>query len=152
MKLGQVCLRRGEERELRRGKGRVYDNEAAWVDEDCTDGGVVDVIDGTGAFVARGFFNSQSKILVRVLTRDPNEAIDREFFRRRLTRAWACRQALGFHNACRVVFGDSDGLPGLTVDKFGDYLSLQIVSLGMESWKDVHTELLAGLFAPKGIY
>ena len=58
MKLGQVCLRRGEERELRRGKGRVYDNEAAWVDEDCTDGGVVDVIDGTGAFVARGFFNS----------------------------------------------------------------------------------------------
>lgn len=152
MKLGQVCLRRGEERELRRGKGRVYDNEAAWVDEDCTDGGVVDVIDGTGAFVARGFFNSQSKILVRVLTRDPNEAIDREFFRRRLTRAWACRQALGFHNACRVVFGDSDGLPGLTVDKFGDYLSLQIVSLGMESWKDVLTELLAGLFAPKGIY
>ena len=88
------------------------------MDEDCTDGGVVDVIDGTGAFVARGFFNSQSKILVRVLTRDPNEAIDREFFRRRLTRAWACRQALGFHNACRVVFGDSDGLPGLTVDKF----------------------------------
>ena len=46
--MGQVCLRRGEERELRRGKGRVYDNEAAWVDEDCTDGGVVDVIDGTG--------------------------------------------------------------------------------------------------------
>ena len=77
MKLGQVCLRRGEEPELRRGKGRVYDNEAAWVDEDCTDGGVVDVIDGTGAVVARGFFNSQSKILVRVLTRDPNEAIDR---------------------------------------------------------------------------
>lgn len=152
MKLGQVCLRRGEERGAPPGKRRVYDNEAAWVDEDCTDGGVVDVIDGTGAFVARGFFNSQSKILVRVLTRDPNEAIDREFFRRRLTRAWACRQALGFHNACRVVFGDSDGLPGLTVDKFGDYLSLQIVSLGMESWKDVLTELLAGLFAPKGIY
>ena len=56
----------------------LFINEAAWVDEDCTDGGVVDVIDGTGAFVARGFFNSQSK-LVRVLTH-PNEAIDWEFF------------------------------------------------------------------------
>ncbi|MFR8332076.1 MAG: hypothetical protein ACLU9S_06720 [Oscillospiraceae bacterium] len=121
MELGQVCLRRGEERELRRGKSRVYDNEVAWVDESCADGGLVDVVDSTGSFVARGFFNSQSKILVRILTRDPQESVDREFFRRRLARAWDCRQALGFHNACRVVFGDSDGLPGLTVDKFGDY-------------------------------
>lgn len=51
-----------------------------------------------------------------------------------------------------MVFGDSDGLPGLTVDKFGDYLCLQIVSLGMETWKGVLTELLADLFSPKGIY
>ena len=53
MKLGQVCLRRGRSGSSAGEKGRVYDNEAAWVDEDCTDGGVVDVIDGTGAFVAR---------------------------------------------------------------------------------------------------
>ncbi len=66
------------------------------MDEDCTDGGVVDVIDGTGAFVARGFFNSQSKILVRVLTRDPNEAIDRELLSPPPDTRLACRQALGF--------------------------------------------------------
>lgn len=84
MELRQVCLRRGEERDLRRGKRRVYDNEAAWVDEGCTDGEVVDVVDGKGNFVARGFLNSRSKILVRILTQDPNEVIDSDF----LPAAW----------------------------------------------------------------
>ena len=107
MELGQVCLRRGEERELRRGKSRVYDNEVAWVDESCADGGLVDVVDSTGSFVARGFFNSQSKILVRILTRDPQESVDREFFRRRLARAWDCRQALDF----TMPAGWSSGIP-----------------------------------------
>ena len=152
MELRQVCLRRGEERDLRRGKRRVYDNEAAWIDEGCTDGEVVDVVDGKGNFVARGFLNSRSKILVRILTQDPNEVIDSDFFARRLARAWTYRKALGFSQTCRVVFGESDGLPGLTVDKFGDYLSLQIVSLGMEAWKPVLVECLAELFSPLGIY
>lgn len=61
-------------------------------------------------------------------------------------------QSIGLTNACRVVFGDSDGLPGLTVDKFGDYLSIQIVSLGMEQWKQNIVEILVEIFAPKGIY
>ena len=59
---------------------------------------------------------------------------------------------MGFENACRVVFGESDGLPGLTVDKFGDYLSFQIVSLGMEQWKDAIIRILVDLFQPKGIF
>ena len=66
--------------------------------------------------------------------------------------AWKFRQSLGFSNACRVVFGESDGLPGLTVDKFGDYLSFQTVSLGMEQWKPDIIEILVELFQPKGIY
>lgn len=103
MELRQVCLRRGEERDLRRGKRRVYDNEAAWIDEGCTDGEVVDVVDGKGNFVARGFLNSRSKILVRILTQDPNEVIDSDFFARRLARAWTYRKALGFSQTCRVV-------------------------------------------------
>lgn len=151
MDLGQVCLRRGEEQDVRRGKRWIYDNEVAWVDEDCTDGGIVDVVDNRGEFVARGFFNSGSKILVRVLTRDQTETVDRGFLRRRLEQAWAFRQSMGFDNACRVVFGDSDGLPGLTVDKFGDYLSFQIVSLGMEQYKRELIELLTELFHPAGI-
>ena len=102
--------------------------------------------------MARGYFNRRSKIAVRVLTRDESEVIDRDFFRRRVETAWKFRQSLGFSNACRVVFGESDGLPGLTVDKLGDYLSFQTVSLGMEQWKPDIIEILVELFQPKGIY
>lgn len=152
MELGQVCLRRGEEKDILRGKTMVFDNEVAWVDELCTLGSVVNVTDSTGHFVARGFFNGDSRIVVRVLTRQESEEIDENFFRRRLLRAWDYRRALGFDNACRVIFGDSDGFPGLTVDKFDRYLSFQIVSAGMELWKDTLIQLLVELFSPEGIY
>ena len=145
MEQGQLCLRRGEERELRAGKLWIYDNEIDWVDELCRDGEVVEVLDSRMHFLARGFFNSQSKITVRILSRDRNESIDDDFFRRRLEAAWSYRKNLGFSNACRVVFGESDGLPGLTVDKFGDYLSLQILSLGMDRRKQMLVEALESL-------
>ena len=148
----QICLRRGEDAAVRAGAPWIYDNEIDWADDTCTDGGIVDVLDSRQRFVARGYFNSKSKITVRVLTRDANETIDADFFRRRITQAWECRRALGFSDSCRVVFGESDGLPGLTVDKFGDYLSFQTVSLGIEQWKAVIISVLADLFQPKGIY
>lgn len=151
MEYGQVCLRRGEERDLLRGKTMVFDNEIAWVDEYCTLGSVVNVTDHAGNFVARGFFNGDSKIVVRILTRQ-EETVDADFFRKRLLNAWNYRRSLGFNNACRVVFGDSDGLPGLTVDKFDRYLSFQIVCAGMELWKTTIIDLLVELFSPEGIY
>ena len=149
---GQVCLRRGEDARVRGGAPWIFDNQLDWADDTCTDGSVVDVLDSRMRFCARGFFNSGSKITVRVLTRDENEQIDRSFFRRRLTAAWEYRRTLGFSDSCRVVFGESDGLPGLTVDKFADCLSFQIACLGMEQWKPVLIELLAELFSPRGIY
>lgn len=150
MEFGEVRLRRGEDAGVRAGACWIYDNEVLWVDEACADGGVVEVTAHDGSFLGRGFFNSRSKILVRLLTRS-REEIDRAFFARRITAAWERRKSLGFDNACRVVFGDADGLPGLTVDKFGDYLSFQIVSLGMEQWKSAIVEILTDLFHPKGI-
>ncbi len=152
MDYAKVCLHRGEERDIRSGGWWVYDNEIDWIDDICTDGGIVDVLDSRMQFVARGYFNRRSKIAVRVLTRDESEVIDRDFFRRRVETAWKFRQSLGFSNACRVVFGESDGLPGLTVDKFRDYLSFQTVSLGIEQWKQDIIEILVELFHPKGIY
>ena len=152
MERGQVCLRRGEEQELRAGKLWVYDNEIDWVDNACRDGEVVELLDSRMKFLAWGFFNSRSKITVRILTRDRTEQVDAAFFRRRLEAAWRCRRSLGFDNACRVVFGESDGLPGLTVDKFGDYLSMQILCLGMDRIKEELVSALAVLFHPKGIY
>ena len=152
MEYGKVCLRRGEEKAVRGGSFWIFDNEIDWYDDICPDGGIVDVVDSRMKFVARGCFNSKSRIVVRVLTRDPAEDIDEAFFRRRIEAAWEFRKSLGFSNACRVVFGESDGLPGLTVDKFGEYLSFQIVSLGMETWKDTIVRVLAELFRPRGIY
>ena len=148
---GKVCLRRGEEKDVRGGRFWIFDNEIDWYDDICPDGGIVDVIDSRMKFVARGYFNSKSKIVVRVLTRDKDEEIDEAFFRRKIQAAWDFRRSLGFENSCRVIFGESDGLPGLTVDKFGDYLSFQIVSLGMERWKAAIVKLLAEVFQPKGI-
>jgi len=151
MNYPNVCLRRGEEQDIRKGQLWIFDNEIDWYDDVCTDGGIVDVLDSREQFVARGCFNSKSKIVVRVLTRNREETIDRDFFFRRISAAWQSRKALGFSDSCRVVFGESDGLPGLTVDKFSDYLSFQIVSLGMESYRAEILSVLIELFSPKGI-
>lgn len=152
MEYGQVCLRRGEERDLRGGRLWIYENEIEWVDDVCRNGEVVEVLDSREKFLAWGFFNAMSKITVRIVSFDRQERVDRDFFRRRIGAAWDFRRSLGFSDACRVVFGESDRLPGLTVDKYGDYLSFQIVTLGMERWKPEILSVLAELFAPKGIY
>ena len=136
MEYPKVCLRRGEEAGVRKGQRLIYDNELDWADDICTDGCVVDVLDSRQHFAARGFFNSKSRLAVRVLTRDEAEPIDRAFFA----------------PSCRVIFGESDGLPGLTVDKFADCLSFQIACLGLERWKPELIAMLAALFSPRGIY
>ena len=73
----KVCLRRGEETGVRAGKPWIFENQLDWADDVCKDGGIVDVLDSRMRFAARGYFNSKSKITVRVLTRDENEVIDR---------------------------------------------------------------------------
>lgn len=150
MTYGEVRLRRGEDRGLNAGNLWIYDNQVAWVDEDCADGGIVDVTGQDGRFLGRGFFNGQSKIVVRLLSREKID-IDAALIDRRIRAAWNRRRELGFENACRVVFGDADGLPGLTVDKFGEYLSFQIVSLGMANFQEKIIESLVKLFQPRGI-
>lgn len=152
MEYGRVCLRRGEAKDLRAGGVWIFDNEIDWVDDRCADGSIVCVVDSKLSFVAYGFFNSKSKICVRVLSRNKHEVIDRQFFASRIAAAWDYRQALGFSNSCRVVFGESDGLPGLTIDKFGAYLSFQTVTLGMELWKTEIIDILVQLFHPLGIF
>lgn len=150
MNIGEVRLRRGEDRGLVAGGTWVYDNQVAWVDEDCIDGGIVNVTRADGTYLGRGFYNSQSKIIVRLLTKK-DEAVDEEMIRSRIGAAWRRRKDLGFKSACRVVYGDADGLPGLTVDKFGDYLSYQVVSAGMGAFDHVVVNTLVEIFQPKGI-
>ena len=150
MTIGEVRLRRGEDRGLIAGGCWVYDNQVAWVDEDCADGGIADVTRSDGTFLGRGFYNSRSKIILRLLSREKIE-INGSLIASRIRAAWARRQELGFQNACRVVFGDADGLPGLTIDKFGEYLSFQIVSLGMAAFQANIVAALVEIFQPKGI-
>ena len=152
MEYPKVCLRRGEEAGVRKGQRLIYDNELDWADDICTDGCVVDVLDSRQHFAARGFFNSKSRLAVRVLTRDEAEPIDRAFFARRSEPTRRIREALGYADAPPVVFGHRPGRPGLTVDKFADCLSFQIACLGLERWKPELIAILAELFSPRGIY
>ncbi|MBS6313699.1 MAG: hypothetical protein KH756_08830 [Firmicutes bacterium] len=89
MEYPKVCLRRGEEGGVLKGQRLIYDNELDWADDICTDGCVVDVLDSRQRFAARGFFNSNSRLAVRVLTRDEAEPIDRAFFARRIEAAYS---------------------------------------------------------------
>ena len=83
-----VCLRRGEAPDIRAGQTLIFENELDWADDTCTDGCIVDVLDEQLRFTARGFFNSRSKITVRVLTRDQQELITPDFFRARIESVW----------------------------------------------------------------
>ncbi|GAP64571.1 23S rRNA (cytosine1962-C5)-methyltransferase [Ardenticatena maritima] len=122
---------------------------------DAEAGDIVDVLDHRGQWLARGYYNPASQIAVRLLTFDPAERVDADFWRRRLERAIARRRAPIIPdetNAYRLVNAESDGLPGLIVDRYADFLVLQSLTLGIERHKATIVEALADLLAPRGIY
>jgi len=119
-------------------------------------GDTVDVCDAAGRFIARGFYNARSQIRVRLVTWDAEQAINEELFLLRIRRAFDLRRRLpGLDdrtNACRLVHGESDGLPGLIVDRYGDFLVVQYLSRGVDRHRKEITDALAATCAPKGIY
>ncbi|MGH7831989.1 MAG: class I SAM-dependent rRNA methyltransferase, partial [Candidatus Binatia bacterium] len=113
---------------------------------------VVDVFGGQGNWLARGLYNPKSQIRVRLLTWK-DEAIDGSFFRRRLSQAAALRDRLAaITNACRLVNGEGDFLPGLVIDRYDDFLVCQFITAGMDHLKGTIVDSLASLFPVKGIY
>lgn len=117
------------------------------------DGDILKLVSTNDQFLGRGYWNSQSQIQVRVLSWEEHELIDQDFWRRRLLRAIESRPlAKNPAKACRLVNAENDFLPGLVVDRYGDWLVLQALTLGIERRKTVITELLVELFQPKGIY
>lgn len=120
------------------------------------DGDVVDLVSSAGNFIARGFYNSQSKLRVRLYTWAEDVALDAEFFRARLRSALALRRDVlrlfGPSKACRLVYSESDGLSGLIVDQYDRWLVMQITSLAMARRRELIADLLAELLAPEGIY
>ena len=124
----------------------VYEGEVTGLSGPVSDGQLVDVISRRGSWLGCGFFNSRSRIRVRVLSRNPNDRFDRAFWRRRIQYAWDYRKTvMGPEDSrcCRVIFGEADGFPGLTVDRFSELLVVQTLSVGMERIKDTLFPLLA---------
>ncbi|MDI6619562.1 MAG: class I SAM-dependent rRNA methyltransferase [Clostridiales bacterium] len=150
--MAKVIIGKGKQKMLEKGHPWVYKNEVKEISGDYEPGDIVEVEDYRGKFIGKGYINPKSQILVRIMTRHRDEEIDEEFFRKRITDAWEYRKVVTDTNACRVVYGEADFLPALIVDKFGDYLVIQTLALGMEKYKDIIVKVLNEVIKPKGIY
>ena len=131
----------------------VYEGEVTGLSGPVSDGQLVDVISRRGSWLGCGFFNSRSRIRVRVLSRNPNDRFDRVFWRRRIQYAWDYRKTvMGPEDSrcCRMIFGEADGFPGLTVDRFESVLVAQVLCLGMELIKEELFSLLLEVLRSDG--
>ncbi len=147
-----VILNKNEEKEKLEGFPWVFSNEVNSFDGEIVNGEVCRVLTNDRRFVGYGFLNTSSKIMVRFLSLNENDVIDIEFFKNRIITAIKHREKLGFMSACRLIFAEADFMPGLIVDKYGDYLSVQFLCLGMDKIKSMLVELLIELTGCKGIY
>jgi len=152
--LGQVILRPK--------KAQPFFGRHPWVLESAVgrvvgapaDGAIVDLLSDKEKFIARGIYNSRSRLRVRLYTWNPQEALDEAFWRRRLATAIQWRTQLGYvgpESATRLVFSEADGLSGLIIDRYGEYLAVQTTGLAMHRRMDVLTPMLVELLRPRGI-
>ncbi len=129
---------------VRNGHPWIYDTEILDVSGACENGGLVDVASKKGRYLGTGFLSETSKIRVRLISRNPNDRFDEAFYERRLSYAWKYRKAVMGDDVscCRLIFGEADQFPGLTVDRFGDILVTQTLSRGIEMIKPMLFPLL----------
>jgi len=146
--MAKAVLKKGEGRYLKRGGLWIYDNEIAQVIGDYTNGEIVDVEDFDGDFMGKGYINNNSVIRIRMMTRRKGDAVDRALIDERVERAVTYRwDVMGEDvNSCRLIFGEADYLPGITVDKFEDILVVESLTLGIENYKaDIVDSLIKAL-------
>ena len=120
--------------------------------EPCENGALVDAVSEKGRYLGTGFLSESSKIRVRLVSRNANDRFDEAFWRRRLRWAWDYRRTVMGEDldCCRLIFGEADGFPGLTVDKFHDLLVTQTLSVGIERIKDVLFQALVEILREDG--
>ncbi|WP_300637705.1 class I SAM-dependent rRNA methyltransferase [uncultured Oscillibacter sp.] len=136
-----------------RGHPWIYEAEILSMEGRPENGGLVDVRSRRGAYLGTGFLSENSKIRVRLLSRNANDRFDAAFWERKLRWAWEYRKTVmapGDLDACRIIFGEADMFPGLTVDKFHDLLSVQVLSVGVENIKDLLLPLLVRILREDG--
>lgn len=137
---------------LGEGNNWVYENEVVTQSVGIESGDIVDVISLKGKYLGSGFYSLESKIKVRIFSTNSNDVFNDEFFIRRVRFAIKYRiDVLESIDACRVIFGEADGFPGLTVDKYNDILVSQITTVGLEIRKDIIFKALIDEFAKIGV-
>jgi 23S rRNA (cytosine1962-C5)-methyltransferase len=146
-----IHLKKGEGRTLKSGGSWVYDNEIASVSGSASKGAIIEVRDFDDYIMGYGFYNPDSRITVRMLTRSKDMQIDDSFFRERLQRAWDYRKKTVDTSSCRIVFGEADYLPGLVIDKYSDVLVMQISAAGMDRIKYQIADLVKEILRADGI-
>lgn len=146
-----ITLKKGEGRLLKKGGQWVFDNEIASEETGIADGDLVSVLDFDGYKMGIGYLNHHSKIRVRMLTRDSEAVIDESFWEKRVRLAWEYRKKSVDISSCRLIFGESDMLPGLTVDKFEDVLVVESLALGIDLHKKEILDALVRVLAEDGI-
>lgn len=144
---------------LDKGQMWMYKNNLEYLDDDIENGTLVDIVTPEKHYLGTGFLSKKSHITVRILSKDRDEVIDRDFFKKRIEHAYEFRKTVEYDNItnCRLIFGEADLLPGLTVDRYNDILVCQISSYGLEQIKDMIYELLLDVLNNdgqnvKGIY
>ena len=140
------------EKSIRSGHVWVFGEEVKELIGNAQDGELVDVVSRKGSFLGTGFFNSNSKIRVRILSKNANDKFDKAFFERRLRYCFEYRKTVMGEDfdCCRLVFGEADSFPGLTVDRFGDILVTQTLSLGIEKRKNIIFPLMVKVLSDMG--
>ncbi|MDE6361877.1 MAG: class I SAM-dependent rRNA methyltransferase [Clostridia bacterium] len=146
-----VYLKKNEEKRIVAGHPWVYANEVARIEGKDKNGSLATVYDFNGRYIGKGYINHLSKILVRIFIRD-DSIPNLEYYKRAIKKANDYRLSLGMDDCYRMVFGESDNLPALIVDKYSDILCVQLLSLGIEKNKDIIIQALVELFNPRGIY
>lgn len=151
MEYAIATLKKGEGRALKAGGAWIYDNEIESVMGHFEDGDLVLVRDFDGYGLGKGFINRHSKIRIRMMTRNPEQEIDREFIYNRVKAAWEYRKKTVDTSSCRVIFGEADWIPGMVVDKFSDVLVVQALALGIDRMKETVIEELEKVLAEDGV-
>ncbi|NNJ13164.1 methyltransferase [Chloroflexales bacterium ZM16-3] len=152
--MATITLRPGRERPVIQRHPWVFSGAVASVRGEPVDGEPVDILAPSGDWLARGLWSGHSQIRARLCTWDPNQQLNEEWLRSGIARAVSGRAGLadGAGGACRLIFSESDGLPGLIVDRYGDYLTVQILTQGMEARRNELVRALADMLAPRGIF
>ncbi len=149
-----VLVTKKAEASIRRGHPWVYFDEITDTFGTPENGGIADVVSDKGVYLGSGLYSAQSKIRVRLLSANANDKYDAAFFARRLRYAIDCRRSImpdDDFTACRLVFGEADGLPGLTVDRFGDVCVTQVLSYGMDKRRDLLYDALRAILSEYGV-